>query len=124
MSKQHFGHRVHLLAACLVAAASWLPAAHAGNAAAGAAAWVEAHPQADGSATRSCASCHGEDLTQPGRHVKTGKHIEPLAPSVRPARLTDAAKVEKWLRRNCNWTLGRACTAAEKADFLAFIARQ
>lgn len=115
---------VHLLCAALFAAAAAVPAVQAGDAAAGAAAWVEQHPPGDGGAARSCASCHGKDLTQPGRHAKTGKPIEPLAPSVRPTRLTDQAKVAKWLRRNCNWTLGRACTAAEQADFLAYIATQ
>ena len=29
--------------------------------------------------------------------------------------------MEKWFRRNCHWTLGRACMPEEKADFLAFI---
>jgi cytochrome c553 len=116
-----------LTGALLAAAASMpvaMPIAAAGNAEAGAAAWVRAHPQADGSAARSCASCHGDDLTQPGQHAKTGKRIEALAPSVNPERLTDPAKVEKWLRRNCRWTLGRECSADEKADFLAYIATQ
>jgi hypothetical protein len=118
-------HRsVSLLCAGLLAAAAAVPAAAAGDAAAGAAAWAAQHSQADGGEARSCASCHGEDLTGPGRHATTGKPIKPLAPSVNPARLTDEAKVEKWLRRNCNWTLGRECTPAEKADFLAYIATQ
>lgn len=96
----------------------------AADSGAGAAAWVQEHAQADGSPARSCASCHGRDLTQPGRHVNTGKVIEPMAPSVNPARLTDSAKVEKWFRRNCRWTLARECTAEEKADFLAYIRPQ
>jgi hypothetical protein len=96
----------------------------AGDAAAGASAWVERHSPPDGGEPRTCATCHGRDLTRPGRHAKTGKAIEPLAPSVNPARLSDDAKVQKWLRRNCRWTLGRECTAAEKADFLAFIESQ
>jgi hypothetical protein len=90
----------------------------------GAEAWTKEYPQADGSPARSCASCHTADLTQPGRHAKTGKPIEPLAPSVNPERLTDPNKVEKWLYRNCRWTLGRECNAAEKADFIAYIERQ
>ncbi len=100
------------------------PALAAGDAAAGAAAWTAEHPQPGGAAARSCASCHGADLTQTGRHAKTRKSIEPLAPSVNPARLSDDKKVAKWLYRNCRWTLGRECTATEKADFLAFIAAQ
>lgn len=96
----------------------------AGDAAAGAAASVKMYPQTDGSAPRSCTTCHGSELTQPGKHVKTGKVIEPLAPSVNPQRLTDPKKVEKWLRRNCRWTLGRECSAAEKADFISYIDTQ
>lgn len=70
---------------------------------------------------RSCASCHTKDLVRPGEHVKTGKTIKPLAPSVNPLRLSDDRKVEKWFLRNCKWTLGRECSVQEKADFLAYI---
>lgn len=100
-----------------LAAGLGMPAA-AGD---GAAAWIKEYPQADGSSPRSCASCHGADLTQPGKHATTGKQIAPLAPSVNPERLTDARKVEKWLYRNCRWTMGRECTEAEKADFISYI---
>jgi hypothetical protein len=96
----------------------------AGDAAAGRAAWTVEYAQADGSPARSCATCHDADLTSTGKHAKTGKPIEPLAPSVNPKRLTDPKQVEKWLYRNCRWTLGRECTAAEKADFLAYIRSQ
>ncbi|MBK1620006.1 hypothetical protein CKO42_16475 [Lamprobacter modestohalophilus] len=96
----------------------------AGDPAAGKAGWTKESPQSDGSAARSCVSCHGRDLTQPGRQVNTGKVIKPLAPSVNLKRLTDPAKIEKWLRRNCRWTLGRECTATEKADFIAYIKTQ
>ncbi|WPL19216.1 heme protein [Thiorhodovibrio winogradskyi] len=96
----------------------------AADPAAGAAGWLKEYPQADGSKPRSCTTCHGRDLTQPGQHANTGKVIEPLAPSVNPQRLTDAAKIEKWLRRNCRWTIGRECTADEKADFIAYIKTQ
>jgi len=73
---------------------------------------------------RSCTTCHHQDLKQPGRHATTGKTIEPMAPSVNPQRLTDAAKVEKWFRRNCHWTLGRTCTAQEKGDVLEYLRGQ
>ncbi|AFL76268.1 DUF1924 domain-containing protein [Thiocystis violascens] len=96
----------------------------AADAAAGKAGWTREYPASDGSAARSCATCHGRDLTQPGRQANTGKVIEPLAPSVNPKRLTDPAKIEKWLLRNCKWTLGRECTATEKADFIAYIKTQ
>ena len=125
MTKPKTHLAVPLLGAGLLAAGvGWHPAAQAGDAAAGAAAWVQDHPQPGGAPARSCATCHTDDLTQPGRHTKTGKPIEPMAPSVNPQRLTDQAKIEKWLRRNCRWTVGRECTAAEKADFLAYIETQ
>lgn len=69
----------------------------------------------------SCASCHGAVPTQPGRHAATGKVIAPLAPAANPERFTDAAKAEKWFRRNCNDVLGRECSPAEKADVLGWL---
>ena len=69
----------------------------------------------------SCASCHTENPVGQGRHAKTGKDIAPLAPGANPQRFTDAARVEKWFRRNCNDVLGRACTASEKGDVLAYL---
>lgn len=69
----------------------------------------------------SCSSCHGNPATATGRHAKTGKSIAPLAPSANAGRFADAAKAEKWFRRNCNDVLGRACTPAEKADVLAWL---
>jgi cytochrome c553 len=87
---------------------------------AGARLWIaEQRPEA-----RSCATCHGEDLTQTGKHTSTGKRIAPLAPSANPERLTDRRKIEKWLYRNCKWTLGRECTAQEKGDLLSHIRSQ
>ena len=71
----------------------------------------------------SCASCHGAVPTTPGRHARTGKTIEPLAPAANPARLTDPARVEKWLRRNCNDVVGRECSALEKADLTLWLTR-
>lgn len=68
-----------------------------------------------------CTSCHTDDPAQPGRHVVTDKAIKPLAPRANEARLADAAKAEKWFRRNCGEVVGRECTAAEKADFVAFL---
>ena len=69
----------------------------------------------------SCASCHGAVPTQAGKHASTGKPIAPLAPAFTPGRFTDAAKTEKWFRRNCNDVLGRECSAAEKADLLSWL---
>lgn len=70
----------------------------------------------------SCASCHTDHPAQPGRHVVTDKAIKPLAPAANAERFSDPAKVEKWFKRNCTEVVGRECTAAEKADFIAFVA--
>jgi len=69
----------------------------------------------------SCSSCHGAVPTQTGKHASTGKPIDALAPAFSPRRFTDAAKTEKWFRRNCNDIMGRECNAAEKADVLAWL---
>ena len=70
---------------------------------------------------RKCTLCHTTDLRRTGKHATTGKVIEPLAPSANPKRLTDARDIEKWLARNCKWTLGRECTPQEKGDVLVMI---
>lgn len=69
----------------------------------------------------SCASCHGATPTTEGKHASTAKPIAPLAPAFSADRFTDAAKTEKWFRRNCNDVMGRECTAGEKADVLAWL---
>ena len=69
----------------------------------------------------SCASCHTDKPTQAGRHAKTDKPITPLAPAANAERFTDAAKVDKWFRRNCNDTVNRLCSAQEKADVMAWL---
>ncbi len=69
----------------------------------------------------SCASCHANMPGAEGKHASTGKTIAPLAPAFNPQRFTDVAKTEKWFKRNCNDVLGRACTAGEKADVLAWL---
>ncbi|PQA77306.1 cytochrome C [Rhodoferax sp. TS-BS-61-7] len=69
----------------------------------------------------SCASCHNALPTGDAKHASTGKAITPLAPAFNPERFTDPAKSEKWFRRNCNDVLARECTAAEKADVLAWL---
>lgn len=82
--------------------------------------WERSFPS-DSGGQRACTTCHADDPRQPGRHALTRKPIEPLAPSVNPQRLTDRRQIEKWLGRNCKWTLGRACTAQEKGDVLVFL---
>ena len=93
------------------------------DSAAGAAFWQQKHQGTD-PAGRSCATCHTADPRQPGRHAVTGKPIDPLAPSVNPRRLADRRQVEKWLTRNCKWTLGRECTDREKGNVLVFLQAQ
>ena len=68
-----------------------------------------------------CTSCHGKSPLAGGRHASTDKVIEPLAPAANAKRFTDSTKVEKWFRRNCKDVLARECTAAEKADVLAWL---
>jgi hypothetical protein len=70
--------------------------------------------------TPSCSTCHGEDPRQAGRS-RTGKSIDPMALSASPGRYADAAKVEKWFRRNCKEVLGRECSPQEKGDWLTYM---
>ncbi|OGS92196.1 MAG: hypothetical protein A2Z95_00865 [Gallionellales bacterium GWA2_60_18] len=69
----------------------------------------------------SCASCHTDNPAAVGKHAKTGKPIQPLAPSANAERFTDPAKVNKWFKRNCNDVLGRVCTPQEQGDVLAYL---
>ena len=73
---------------------------------------------------RNCASCHGSVLTDTGKHAKTGKIIKAMSPTVNPERLSEEAKIEKWLLRNCKWTWGRECSVQEKGDILLFLSTQ
>lgn len=87
---------------------------------AGARLWTQRFTQA-GQDARSCATCHTADPTKSGKHARTGKTIEPLAPSVNPKSLADIRKINKWLLRNCKWTTGRECSAQEKGDILMYL---
>jgi hypothetical protein len=95
----------------------------AGNFSAQAGEQIWEHPVTDPKSgeVRRCSLCHSTDLRRSGKHATTGKVIEPLAPSVNPKRLSDRADIEKWLLRNCKWTLGRECTPQEKGDVLVMI---
>jgi len=73
---------------------------------------------------RSCTSCHTDSVFVKGRHERTGKVIEPMAPSVNPERLTKRKKINKWFLRNCKWTYERECTAQEKGDILLWLSTQ
>lgn len=91
------------------------------SAAAGKAFWSQAFTPPGAAEPRRCATCHTADPGKTGKHARTGKPIEPLAPSVNPKRLGDAREIEKWFKRNCEWTVGRTCTAQEKGDVLAYL---
>jgi uncharacterized membrane protein len=69
----------------------------------------------------SCSTCHTARPTVEGKHASTGKVIAPMAPAFNALRFTDAAKTEKWFRRNCNDVVGRECSPAEKADVLTWL---
>lgn len=86
--------------------------------------WTKSYIDNKDSQVRSCSTCHTENLAAIGKHAKTRKPIDPLAPSVNAERLTDAKTIEKWFLRNCKWTMGRECTAEEKGHFLKFISTQ
>jgi hypothetical protein len=68
-----------------------------------------------------CASCHGALPTGKGEHAITHKVIDPLAPAFNAQRFSDLPKADKWFRRNCKDVLARECSAAEKADVLAWL---
>ncbi len=88
---------------------------------AGQQAWLEKHLDAKTGKQRSCQTCHGNNLKTGGKHARTGKLIDPLAPSVNRERFTDIKFINKWFKRNCKWTLGRECSAQEKGDFLEYL---
>jgi len=73
---------------------------------------------------RSCKTCHSSNLKNKGEHVRTGKTLKPLAPSVNETSLSKVKKIKKWFKRNCKWTTGKECSAQVKADILAFIKQQ
>jgi hypothetical protein len=87
--------------------------------------WKETYPDPKvPGKTRGCTTCHGDNLRAPGKHVRTGKVIDPLAPSVNSKRLTDPKFIEKWFLRNCKWVLGRECTPQEKGNILSYLRTQ
>ncbi|WP_456413517.1 DUF1924 domain-containing protein [Thiolapillus sp.] len=94
------------------------------NAQAGKALWEREFPNKGGGQLRSCTDCHGSRPENPGKHVRTGKPIEPMAVSANGKRFSDPGKIRKWFKRNCKWTLGRECSAQEQADILVFLSSQ
>ena len=72
----------------------------------------------------ACATCHTSDPTRVGKHIKTGREIEPMAARITTDRFTDPAKVEKRFSRDCPNVLGRECSAKEKGDFIFYLTNQ
>ncbi len=73
---------------------------------------------------RSCTSCHSASAREGGKHLRTGKLIQPMAPLLNSQRLTDGDKIEKWFLRNCRWTFARECTPQEKGNVLVWLSQQ
>ncbi|MBL0090649.1 MAG: DUF1924 domain-containing protein [Ideonella sp.] len=69
----------------------------------------------------SCSTCHTGDPTKLGKHAISGKAIPPLAPSANKERFTARNKTEFHFNLNCKDVLTRECTAAEKADVMAWL---
>lgn len=69
----------------------------------------------------SCSSCHTDNPAATGKHAKTEKPIDPMAPSANGERFTNPKKIAKWFKRNCNDVLDRACTSQEKGDVLSYL---
>ena len=84
--------------------------------------WLEKHA-GPGGKVLNCTSCHGSELRKTGKHNRSGKLIEPMAPSVNPLRYTDIDKVDKWFLRNCKQVLRRECTAQEKGDVIRYLSQ-
>lgn len=69
----------------------------------------------------ACASCHTTNPADVGKHVVTGKPINPLAPAVNFKRFSDIEKVEEQFTLHCNDIIGSDCTAAEKASYITYL---
>ncbi|MCP4255437.1 MAG: DUF1924 domain-containing protein, partial [Candidatus Scalindua sp.] len=67
----------------------------------GKALWDKNFTDAKTGKTRNCSTCHGSDLNQAGKHVRTNKLIKAMAPSANPERYTKVKKIKKWFLRNC-----------------------
>lgn len=69
----------------------------------------------------ACASCHTTNPADEGKHIITGKPIKPLSPTVNYKRFSDVEKVEEQFTKHCNDIIGSDCTAAEKANYIAYL---
>ena len=69
-----------------------------------------------------CRACHViNDWEHPDPNTAKKRVIDPFAPSANAMRLTDAHRVETFLRLNCLLLLKRECTAQEKGDVIAWL---
>ena len=70
----------------------------------------------------SCVSCHGSDLSQKAQNIFTGKDIDPLAPSVNKARLSDAKEVKTMANCSaCHKKLIMVCLAKKRLKHLLMV---
>ena len=98
------------------------------------------HAQSDGT-EYSCASCHHEDPRREQfahqdkipcrachfpaeayteRH-KIRRQLLPLSPVTNVARFNDTQRAQTWFQRNCEFVLGRECSARENGDVLTWL---
>ena len=69
-----------------------------------------------------CRACHViNDWEHPEPETAKKRVIDPFAPSANAMRLTDAHRVETFLKLNCLLLLKRECTAQEKGDVIAWL---
>ena len=69
-----------------------------------------------------CRACHViHDWEHPDPETAKKRVIDPFAPSANAMRLTDAHRVETFLKLNCLLLLKRECTAQEKGDVIAWL---
>ncbi len=123
LPQAHAGPAQDAVIADYAAQAKAADPAFAGFDAAAGKAFFFARHTGGGAETPSCRSCHTDNIKAPGQ-TRAGKAIDPMAVSVQPDRLTDLAKVQKWIGRNCNSVLGRDCTAKEAGDVISWLASQ
>ena len=74
-----------------------------------------------GAIRAECAACHVGGMPRPGDRGHIRRDIKPMAPSANPDRFTDQGKSDLWFDANCNYVLGRACSAREKGDFITYL---
>jgi len=69
-----------------------------------------------------CRACHViNDWEHPDpKHAKK-RIIDPFAPSANALRLTDAYRVDSFLKLNCLLLMQRECTTMEKGDVIAYL---